>query len=105
MTLKDEIANDINNVFLDLNDFAEEHLVEGKKILCVIDNDTLKTRQGTAEIGIDESTLLLFAKVEDLPKRKKGGLLNVDHKQYMIDDWKVNFGMAEIALHQNVSTY
>ena len=102
MTLKDEIANDINLVFLALDDFAEEHLVDGKKILCVIDNDSLKTRQGTAEIGIDESTLLLFAKVEDLPKKKKGGLLNVDHKQYMIDDWKVNFGMAEIALSQNV---
>ena len=99
------MTNDINNVFLGLDDFAEEHLVDGKKILCVIDNDTLKTRQGTAEIGVDESTLLLFAKVEDLPKKKKGGLLNVDHKQYMIDDWKVNFGMAEIALHQNVATY
>ncbi len=103
MTFKDEIANDINFVFLALDDFAEEHLVDGKKILCVIDDEALKTRQGSAEIGIDECTLLLFAKVEDLPKKKKGGLLNVDHKQYMIDDWKVNFGMAEIALHQNVS--
>lgn len=103
MSLKDEIANDINNVFLDFDDFAEEHLIEGKKILCVIDNDTLKTRQGSAEIGIDESTLLVFAKVDDLPKKKQGGVLNVDNKLYMIDDWKVNFGMAEIALHQNVT--
>ena len=102
MTLKDEIANDINFVFMALDDFAEEHLVDGKTIKCVIDNDSLKTRQGTAEIGIDESSLLLFAKVEDLPKKKKGGLLNVDHKQYKIDDWKVNFGMVEIALSQNV---
>lgn len=105
MTLKDEIENDINLVFLALDDFAEAHVVDGKTILCVIDNDTLKTRQGTAEIGVDESTLLLFAKVEDLPDKKKGGLLRVDSKIYMIDDWKVNFGMAEIALHQNVSTY
>lgn len=105
MTLKDELINDINNVFLALDDFAEEHIVDGKTILCVIDNDTLKTRQGTAEIGVDESTLLLFANVEDLPKKKKGGLLTIDHKIYMIDDWKVNFGMAEIALHQNVATY
>lgn len=103
MTLKDEITNDINFVFLALEDFAEKHLVDGKEILCVIDDEALKTRQGSAEIGIDESTLLLFAKVEDLPKRKKGGLLNVDHKIYMIDDWKVNFGMAEITLHQNVT--
>ena len=104
MTLKDEITNDINLVFLALDDFAEEHIVEGKKILCVIDNDSLKTRQGSAEIGIDEGTLLLFANVKDLPEKKKGGLLKVDHKIYMIDDWKVNFGMAEIVLHRNTST-
>lgn len=105
MTLKDEIANDLNGVFLDIDEFAETHLVEGKEIKCVIDNDSLKNRQGSAEIGIDESTLLLFAQVEDLPKKQKGGLLNVDHKEYMIDDWKVNFGMAEIVLSRNVSTY
>ena len=103
MTLKDEINNDINNVFLGVNDFAEEHLVEGRKILCVLDNETLKTRQGSAEIGIDESTLLLFANINDLPKKQAGGLLNVDHKEYMIDDWKVNFGMAEIVLHRNIT--
>ena len=105
MTLKDEITNDIDNVFLNLGDFAEIHLVDGKEILCVLDDESLKTRQGSAEIGIDESTLLLFAKVVDLPKKTKGGFLNIDHKQYMIDDWKINFGMAEIVLHRNVSTY
>ena len=105
MTFKDEIANDINNVFLSEDEFAEMHLVEGKNIPCVLDDEALKTRQGSAEIGVDESTLLLFAHVNDLPKRKKGGLLNIDHKEYMIDDWKVNFGMAEVVLHRNVSTY
>lgn len=103
MSLKGEIINDIDNVFLNFDDFAEEHIIEGKKVLCIYDEETLKTRQGSAEIGVDESTLLLFAKVEDLPKRKKGGLLNVDHKEYMIDDWNVNFAMAEIALHRNIS--
>ena len=103
MTLKDEINNDINNVFLNVDDFAEEHLVEGRKILCVLDDEALKTRQGSAEIGIDESTLLLFAKINDLPKKQVGGLLNVDHKEYIIDDWKVNFGIAEIALHRNIT--
>lgn len=105
MSLKDEMLFDVENVFLSFEDFAEFHYVEGSNILCVLDDEALKTRQGTAEIGIDESTLLLFAKVEDLPEGKKGGLLNIDNKEYIVDDWKVNFGMAEIALHQNVSIY
>ena len=102
MTLKDEITNDINNVFLGFEDFAELHLVDGKEILCVLDDEALKTRQGSAEIGIDEGTLLLFANIKDLPEKKKSGVLNVDHKIYKVEDWKVNFGMAEIVLSQNV---
>lgn len=105
MTFQEEMLLDVESVFLTLGEFAELHHVEGKEIICVFDDEALKTRQGTAEIGIDESTLLLFAKVEDLPEKKRGGLLNIDGKEYMIDDWKVNQGMAEIALHQNVSTY
>ena len=45
MTLKDEITNDINNVFLGFEDFAELHLVDGKEILCVLDDEALNTRQ------------------------------------------------------------
>lgn len=101
MSLKDEIEKDIDNVFLDLGDFADTHLVEGRDILCVLDAETLKTRQGSAEITVDESTLLLFAKESDLPKRQK--VLNIDHKDYLVDDWKINAGMVEIALHQNRS--
>ena len=102
MTLKDEITNDINNVFLAFDDFAELHLVDGKEVFCVLDDEALKTRQGSAEIGIDEGTLLLFAKVDDLPEQRKSGVIKVDHKIYKIEDWKVNFGMAEIVLSQNI---
>lgn len=104
MSLKDIMADDINNVFLDLDDFGEEHTIEGKKIVCIVDDDTLKLRQGTNDLSVTESTLLLFAKTDDLPKRKVSGeTLNIDGKLYIVDDWKVNFSMAEISLHQNVS--
>lgn len=104
MTLKEEILTDIDDVFLNLDEFGETQLVEGKEITCIFDDEVLKTRQGSSELAIDESTALLFAKVEDLPKKKAGALLNINHKEYIIDDWKTNLGMAEIALHQNVTT-
>ena len=65
MSLKDIIADDINNVFLNLDDFGEEHTIEGKKIVCIGDDDTLKLRQGTNDLSVTESTLLLFAKSDD----------------------------------------
>ena len=103
MSLKDEILNDINNVFLNLEDFAEEHIIDGKPVICMFDDDALKVRSGSNELSVSESTLLLFAKDLDLPRKVVGDDLLIDGRIYVVDDWKVNLGIAEVALHQNVS--
>lgn len=103
MSLKDEILFDIDNIFLNLEEFGEEHTIDGKKILCVFDDDALKIRSGSNELNVSESSLLLFAKESDLPRKVVGDDLLIDGRIYIVDDWKVNLGMAEIALHQNVS--
>ena len=103
MSLKDEILNDINNVFLNLEDFAEEHIIDGKPVICMFDDDALKVRSGSNELSVSESTLLLFAKDSDLPRKVVGDDLLIDGRIYVVDDWKVNLGIAEVALHQNVS--
>jgi len=101
-SLKDLIASDVDLVFFQLDDFAETHRVEGKAISIVIDNDQLvKMKQGQV-LGVAESDLLIFARVADLPKRKApGSLLNVDGREYLVDDWSENKGVAQISLRQN----
>jgi hypothetical protein len=103
MSLKDEILNDINNVFLNLEDFGVIHLIDNKEIVCIVDDDTLKLRAGSNELSVSESTLLLFVKESDLPRKVVGEDLLIDGRIYIVDDWKVNLGVAEVALHQNVS--
>ena len=103
MSFKDDILNDINNVFLNLEDFGEEHIIDGKPVICMFDDDALKVRSGSNELSVSESTLLLFAKVSDLPRKVAGDDLLIDGRIYVVDDWKVNLGVAEVALHQNVS--
>ena len=104
MSLKDKILEDIISVFLNLEDFGEIHTVDGKSVVCMFDDDALKIRSGSNELSVSESTLLLFAKVSDLPKRKVAGDdITIDGRIYIVDDWKVNLGVAEIVLHQNVS--
>jgi hypothetical protein len=103
MSFKDDIINDINNVFLNLEDFGEEHIIDRKPVLCMFDDDALKVRSGSNELSVSESTLLLFAKVSDLPRKVVGDDLLIDGRIYVVDDWKVNLGIAEVALHQNVS--
>lgn len=98
------IASDRLNTFLNLQEFGEEHRVEGKIITVVLDDDTLKERQGGQELGVAESSLLLFAAVEDLPpKRPAGEGLNIDGREYIINDWREDMGIATVALGQTVT--
>ena len=103
MTFKEELFEDINNIFLNLDEFGEEHIINGKPVICMLDDDALKLRQGSNELSISDSSLLLFARKSDLPRKVVGDDLTIDGKIYIVDDWKVNLGMAEVVLHRNVS--
>ena len=47
MTFKEQIRQDLDTVFLNLDEFAELRRVEGKQIPVVVDNDQLvKLKQG-----------------------------------------------------------
>ena len=52
MSLKTNILEDIDNVFLDMDGFGEEHTIDNKKVICVIDDDALKMRSGSNELSV-----------------------------------------------------
>lgn len=90
------VAADLN---LFLADFGREHRIEGKAVMSIFDEHALKERQGGAELGVAESSIMLYAKVDDLPKQRvPGSNLNVDGVEYTVDDWSTDDGMATIAL-------
>lgn len=101
LSFKEMLDDDINNVFLNIDEFGSKHNIEGEEITCIFDDEALRQRQSGAEIGVSESSLLIFARTNDLPFRK--GVdehLCVDHKEYTIDAWDENMGMTQIALSQ-----
>ena len=101
MSFKDMIQRD-RGIFLNIDEFGEVHKVEGKHITVVIDDNRLRERQGGAEVGVAESSLLLFAYSEDLPPRREAGeSINVDGREYIVDDWSEDMGVAQIALGQS----
>lgn len=90
--------------FLNLDEFGEEHTVEGKTITAVIDDNALKERQGGQELSVAESSLLLYAAVEDLPARRPAGEgLNIDGREYIINDWSEDMGIATVVLGQSIT--
>lgn len=101
---KSLVSKDIRMVFLCIKEFGEEHRVEGKTILVIIDDNALKKRQSGQELSVAESSLMLYAAVEDLPpKRPAGECLNIDGREYIINDWAEDMGVASIALGQTVT--
>jgi len=102
MTFKEQLEHDLDNVFLNLGEFAESARVEGKEISAVIDNDSfVKMKQGQI-LGMVEADVLMMAKIKDLPPEKSPGqFLNVNGREYIVEDWGTKMGLAEVALRQN----
>lgn len=95
---KDMVSKDLL-IFLNEDEFAKKMRVEGKEITVVTDTDALKEMM--LEHGLAESSLLLYAAVEDLPTRKApGSVLNINGWEYTIDFWGENDGMASIMLSE-----
>ncbi len=102
MGLKDQIANDLDSVFLNLNDFAEEREIEGATVTCIVNEDSLaKVKQGRI-LGLVECDMMIFGKTTDLPPQKgPESIINVDGRECIVVAWANTMGMAEIALRQN----
>lgn len=101
MAFKD-IVNRDRATFIDFDFFGEKHTVDGKEIVVVVDDDTLKERQSGQEYAVAESSLLFYAKTEDLPARRPAGSsMNYDGRLYIVDDWAEAMGVATVALREN----
>lgn len=106
MHLKDMLKEDIKGVFLECNDFAETHIVEGKPILVVEDKDTLQELKNGAENELAEAELLFYAAVDDLPHRRGyGSMLSYDGIDYFVISWDENYDMATVVLKKNGGSY
>ena len=102
MSFKDQIQQDLDAVFLNTDEFAELHRIEGKEIPVVVDNDQLvKLKQGQI-LGLVEADLLLMGKESDFPAdMEPGRLLNVDGRELLVATSGTDMGLIEVALRQN----
>ena len=104
MNFKDMAAADREQVFLNVNFFGEMYRIEGNTIPIVLDTDELKVRQGGQDLAVAESATLFYARAEDLPPRRSAGQsLNVNGRECLIDDWKVDMGLATVVLRENIT--
>ena len=102
MSFKDQILKDLDNVFLNVDEFAEYHRVEGKEIPVVVDSDQLNKLKKGQILGLIEADMLLMGRETDFPRDlEPGRLLNVDGRELIVVNSGKDMGLAEVALRQN----
>lgn len=104
MSFKDQIRKDLASVFLNLDEFAELHRIEGKQVAVVIDDDELRELKKGQILDMTEADMLILAKADDLPRDlDPGRLLNVDGREMLVVKAGEDMGLVEVALRQNRS--
>lgn len=102
MGLREEAAKDISEVFLNEEDFAEEHCVEGKETICVISSEDAMPMAGGFELGVAADSLLLFCSKDSIERKEPGQSLNIDGSEYIIERWSDQVGMHVVTLSQTM---
>jgi hypothetical protein len=92
------LQEDVWEVFLNCEEFASPHLIEGKTVMAVIAPDQSIPIGGGYTHGVSESAITLYAATSDLPKKKAGNVLNVDGREYTVGKWNEHQGMTEVFL-------
>ncbi len=105
---KDMVAADRDNVFLNLDEYAEEHNLNGSVCTCILQDESVVEEVLTNDTyaqsynGLYGSRLLVNVKTEDLPEVPvEGQSFYVDNKLYMVESSANDMGMLTIQLVAN----
>lgn len=105
MSFKDQIKQDLSDIFLNLDEFADLHRIEGKEVPVVIDSDIMAklSKIGDNRIhGMDEADMVIMGKASDLPENlDPGRLLNLDGREVIVFTTTSEMGLVQIAVRQN----
>lgn len=103
MNFKELLKEDLN-VFINPDEFGEDHIIDNKIVNIIVDNETLKDRNRKEYDGIVQAEILYFAKKENLLKEPIPESVQMfDGIPYIIFDAKLDEGVYEVILQANKS--
>lgn len=109
-TFKDFALSDIGAVFFNGGEHAEEHNVDGRDVLVVLEKDDVRDHSAHWEAGAKQNfdtglynrNIILYIRVEDYgPKPKQGKLLTLDKKlTYLIQKCSEEGGVYRMTMER-----
>lgn len=95
MTLAEQVISDFDDVFLNTDEFAEKHSIDGQTIVCIIDED--KSSNNKTD-GVYTVRRRLFVKQTDLGYRPEPDQkMKIDSQYWYVVDC-VGEGLIEVVL-------
>lgn len=109
MSFKELVEQDNKTIFMNLAEFADTHVIGGKEMPCIIDNNEMIDREKRYQYkrslyadGVYLKEVLLYVKAEDFgPLPAVGRLLTLDKKSYIVSDAIDEGGIYSISLEAN----
>lgn len=103
LTFKNQIAADIFSTFLNLREFADTHVIDGREMTVVLDENELlerdKSKMGISSPGTYRSRRLIFVTKNDLGGRPAlGRQMTLDGKLFRVSDCTEEAGILAIEL-------
>ena len=102
MSLRDSIRNDVLKVFQKPDEFAAAHVVDGKTVICILDEEITSSSSPGRFEGLMSLGKVMFIRTELLEKKPvPGARMNVNGVWYIVHYIEPdNFGMTEIHLRR-----
>jgi hypothetical protein len=102
MGLKEVIAADIDAIFFNEEEFADEAIVDGKPVPIILDNDVLNKKSEVYAMGLAEGEQLIFIRQKELLRLPQPGeQITINNVQWYIRHALSNAGVYEIRVGHN----
>jgi hypothetical protein len=100
MTFKEDIENDISEVFLDSDEFGNTHSFNGVDYTVIVDNDLLDQKK-IANADLYQAEILIHISAADIDKPSPEQYVTFDSVDYKVLEANENDGMYTIILYRN----
>ena len=104
-SFKEVMKDDVNNTFMNVDEFADTHTVDGKKIPVLVDDNEIIEREKKMKSNMDGVYVkqkLIYVKADDFgPLPAIGRQIVFDGKRYMVTDSTDEGGVYTITMEAN----
>lgn len=97
---KDAVAKDVTDVFLNIDEFADVHDLNGDRVKCVIDTDIVQGAEASLE-GVFTNALTIYVREGDIATPVEGAVLSLDGSMHLVRSVSVEGGMLVIVAEAN----